>query len=111
MHFFEMRVICSFNSNSTNGYYWCDSCRLDQVPTDIPSDAKKVYLRNNQISNITAAAFSYLTSCTDIRLTDIDTGNVEGLESLNTLNLEDNSIIDIKPYMLSSILNSAPKYG
>ena len=98
-----MRVICSFNPNYTNGYYWCDSCGLNQVPTDIPSDAKKLYLRNNQISKITAAAFSYLTSCTDIRLTNnlltvIDTGDFEGLESLNNLVLEYNFINDIKPY-------------
>ena len=74
-----------------------------EVPTNIPSDAKKVYLTNNQIRNISAAAFLHLTGCTNIRLkinllTLIDATDFVGLQSLKTLVLEDNSIADIKPH-------------
>ena len=100
MLLFEPRGIFSCRSEYTNGNYFRDGCGLTEVPTDIPSDAKKVYLENNQISNILAEAFSHLTSCTYIRLknnslTLIDAADFVGLESLKTLVLEYNSIADI----------------
>ena len=103
MIFYELRGICSCRSEYTNGTYRRQGCGLVEVPTSIPSDVKKVYLTNNQISSIRAEAFSHLTCCTEIwldnnSLTLIDAADFVGIESLKGLNLEDNLIADIKPY-------------
>ena len=87
----------------TDGNYHRDGCGLTQVPTNIPADARKVYLSNNQITNIRIGAFSQLTNCTELwlnnnTLTIIEAADFVGLQSLKELILENNFITEIQTF-------------
>ena len=85
----------------TDGNYRHDGCELTEVPTNIPADARTVYLSDNQISDIRNAGFSQLTNCTELWLNNntliqIETADFVGLESLKELILENNFITEIQ---------------
>ncbi len=70
---------------------------LTQVPSDIPAEARKVYLNGNVIKNIPAGVFGHLTQCTHLNLesniiSSIDAQAFSGLDSLEDLRLFDNRI-------------------
>lgn len=74
---------------------------LTEIPDDIPSDVRLVFLDNNLISNVSAHSFSHLASCTDLSLhnndiSDIQDGAFWGLKSLQKLWLQGNSISELK---------------
>ena len=94
MLFFELRVICSFE-------YTCDTCGLTEIPTGIPSDAKKMYLTNNQISNIPTAAFKgfrflEILDVSNNDITDIDDGVFSDMSRCEMLWLNNNQLTYIK---------------
>ena len=76
--------------------------KLTDVPTDIPSNATKIYLNNNYISNIEPGVFAYNTKCTNLRLnhnklTEVRSDMWTGLGALEYLSLEHNDIGYIAP--------------
>ena len=48
--------------------YFKEGLGLTAIPTDIPSDALEVYLRNNKLAIIEANVFSNLSKCKSLRL-------------------------------------------
>ena len=86
----------------TNAEYWKTYAGLTEVPGDIPAEARKVFLFNNPITDVSPGAFSHLCQCTylsllDCQLTVVTPGMWIGLTALETFYLPENLITEIKP--------------
>ena len=78
------------------------SCKLTEIPSDIPKEAKKVNLRDNKIQDIEDEALLNVTQWTELnmegnRLTHIRTSMFQRLRLLKDLDLRSNQISDIDP--------------
>ena len=77
---------------------------LTEVPTDIPSGAKRVSLYVNRITTVRKNAFSELSECTELylnenELNEIEAGAFSGLVNLEILYLDNNDLKEIRPDM------------
>ena len=84
--------------------------RLTQIPQGIPNDVNKIYLNNNEISNIDSAAFAFHFHCKNLRLdhnqlTEISKDMLTGLDALQYLSLEHNVIQYIHPAAFADLPN------
>ena len=75
---------------------------LTQVPTDIPNEARHVYLYENKITTLKAEAFSNLNNCVllDVQhnqISNIETGTFTGLAKVTTLDLQYNKMTEMGP--------------
>ena len=82
------------------GQYIYSFSKLKHVPKEIPSNATKIYLNNNKISNIESQVFTSHSQCVKLRLdhnklTEIRKDMWTGLVALEYLSLEHNSIKSI----------------
>ena len=81
--------------------YYKTTCGATEVPKDIPTEAREVWVNNNYITDIPLGIFSNLTECFDLeldtnKLTILKSGMFEGLMSLRRLNLGHNVITNIE---------------
>ena len=86
------------------GEFYRVNFHLAEVPTDIPNEAEKVYLHENQITTLKAGVFSNLHSCTYLdveknQISTIEAGAFIGLRNLTGLNLMSNELTEIRPEM------------
>ena len=77
--------------------YFKTNLGITEVPTDIPTEAKYVYIHNNNISTIPSRVFAHLENCTELdlsynRISEVNVGMFEGLVSLKRLLLMHNLI-------------------
>ena len=84
--------------------------KLTHVPREIPSDATKIYLNNNEISDIESGAFAFHFHCINLRLdhnhlTTIRNDTLIGLVALEYLSLEHNAIDYIDPSTFTDLPN------
>ena len=82
--------------------YYKTKCGATAVPTDIPTEAREVWLNHNFIMDIPLGIFSHLKQCFDLeldtnKLTFLQSGTFDGLKSLKRLNLGHNEITHIEP--------------
>ena len=95
--------------NAVGGeHYIQDFRRLTHIPREIPDDVKKIYLNNNEISNIESGAFAFQFHCKNLRLdhnqlTEIRNDMWIGLVALQYLSLEHNAIGYIDPSAFSDL--------
>ena len=94
---------------SAQFYMKCFS-KLTHVPTDIPSNATKIYLNNNEIFQIEPGAFAFHTQCVKLRLdfnelTEVRNDMWTGLVALEYLSLEHNDIGYIAPSAFADLPN------
>ena len=74
---------------------------LTEVPSDIPEETKRVFLRHNNIRELRADQFSHLYQCEALYLgwnsiSVIEAGALRGLTKLGTLELVDNELQEIR---------------
>ena len=94
-------VTCCYNGYVDFKYYKT-TCGATEIPTDIPVDAREVWVNHNVIADIPLEIFSNLTWCLELvldsnKLTVIKSGMFKGLKSLKLLNLGHNRITHIEP--------------
>ena len=82
--------------------YWNIDAGLTEVPEDIPTQAKKVYMFRNHIDDIKPVDFKELPDCTELwmeenQLKIISKEMWKGLNSLKLLYLSINEITHISP--------------
>ena len=83
---------------------------LTSIPTDIPSDAREVWLTFNRITEIQANIFVHLTQCTKLglslnQISNVEPGAFNGLTSLRILRLEYNHLQHLHSDMFSHLSN------
>ena len=81
---------------------------ITDVPTDIPSEAKYVYLHNNNISTVPSRVLNHLVNCTELdlsynRISEVKVGMFEGLVSLKRLLLMHNLIDTVEDRSFSPL--------
>ena len=91
-------------------YYMNDFGRLTFVPRDIPFNVKKIYLNNNEISDIESRTFAKNFQCTKLRLdwnrlTEVRNDMWKGLLALEWLSLEHNDIKHVEPSAFTDLPN------
>ena len=91
-------------------FYANSFSKLTHVPRDIPSNATKIYLNNNEISDIESGVFAYKTKCESLRLgynklTEVRKEMWTGLVVLEYLSLEHNDIGYIEPSAFADVPN------
>ena len=84
--------------------------KLTYVPKDIPADAQKIDLNNNQISYIENGAFAENSQCKKLRLdwnrlTEVRNDMWTGLVELEWLSLEHNEIEHVEPSAFADLPN------
>ena len=84
--------------------------KLIRIPKKIPADARKIYLNNNDISDIESGVFAENTKCRNLRLDrnrliEIKKDMWIGLVALEYLSLEHNDIKIIHPYAFADLTN------
>ncbi len=105
----ERHYMASKNDYSySTRYFYRTHWNLSNVPSDIPAEARQVYLERNYITSIPAGVFSQLGQCTCLRIAAnhisiIDKEAFRGLYSLRTLNLNENNISVIYPGTFSQL--------
>ena len=91
-------------------YYMNDFGRLTFVPRNIPFNIKKIYLNNNEISDIESGTFAKNFQCTKLRLdwnrlTEVRKNMWMGLAALEWLSLEHNEIEHVEPSAFADLPN------
>ena len=84
-------VVLVLNSVRSSDYYKKNK-KLTEIPTDIPSEAREVYLQENQIRTLRNNSFSHLSQCERLNLSSNQISNIEpeafsGLSNLMYLGL------------------------
>ncbi|XP_040176743.1 reticulon-4 receptor-like 2 isoform X2 [Rana temporaria] len=85
----------------------CQSHNLSRVPSPLPNQARRVFLQNNQISELSPGLFSPLTSVLWLfsnRISVLHPGTFQGLEHLEELDLGKNpNLPPLQPDTLSGL--------
>ena len=84
--------------------YYRTHSNLLRVPSDIPTEAEEVHLEHNQIRNVSRGAFSHLTGCISLDISNniIDSlgkGALIGLSNLRRLDFSLNRLTELNDYM------------
>ena len=108
--FSDLILLFSVSSLAGGHFYTKSFSKLTQIPRDIPSNATKIYLNNNKISNIESQAFVFHSQCAKLRLdnnksTEVRSDMWTGLGSLEYLSLEHNEIKHVEPSAFADLPN------
>ena len=88
--------------------YFNNFNKLTHVPREIPSNATKIYLNSNEISNIESGTFDQYFQCTKLwldynKITQVRNDMWTGLLTLEWLSLEHNNIDYIEPHAFADL--------
>ena len=108
----HISILCELSRTdyTTDRKYLKISVGLTAIPTDIPTDALEVHIRDNTITTLEANVFSDLSQCRMLNLfrngiTKVELGAFNGLIALTTLTLQHNRLDRLPLNIFSDLKN------